>query len=70
MTSVVTELKSEAGSEAVNCVELTKVVVRGEPLTLMVVAGTKFEPLTVKLIAPLPTMTAPGANELMTGAGA
>ena len=50
-------VKSEAGIVAVNCVALTKVVVRSLPFQRTFEVLTKFVPLTVKLM-PAPPVVA------------
>jgi hypothetical protein len=73
LTTVITRLPAEAtspaGIAAVSWVELTKVVVREEPLTWTTDPATKPEPLTVSVKAPLPAVTLAGDTLVSDGAG-
>src|SRR5262249_32725184 len=59
--------KSEAGMAAFNCVLLTNVVVRLEPLTCTTEPLMKLLPLTVSVMAALPAWTLLGEILDMTG---
>jgi len=60
---------SVAGTEAVNWVALTKVVVSAVPFHIMVDAFTKLLPVTVKVKAAVPAVRLRGDNEPATGTG-
>jgi hypothetical protein len=60
---------STAGTAAVNCVELTKVVASADPPMSTVEAATKFVPLTVSVRAPPPTAALFGERPVMIGTG-
>ena len=54
------ETRSLAGIAPVNWLELTNVVVRFDPLKRTVDPETKFDPLTVRVKAPSPTVLLSG----------
>jgi hypothetical protein len=54
---------------AVNCVELTKVVLWLEPLRRTLEPATKLDPLTVRVKSGPSSRIAVGLSELMTGTG-
>ncbi len=60
--------RSVAGIAAVNCVGLTKVVVRGEPFHCTTEPAVKFCPVTVRVRAGAPTVAEAGAIELSVAA--
>ena len=59
---------SEAGTAAVNCVSLTKVVLKAWPFHCTADEATKLLPLTDSVKAGPPEVTAVGARELIAGA--
>ena len=67
--SVATVVKSVAGMDAVNAVELTNVVDTGLALKLTTELALKFEPLTESVNAGLPTATLVGEMLFKTGSG-
>ena len=60
---------SEARMEAVNCVGLTKFVVRTAPFQRTLEPLTKFEPLTVSVKAASPAVFEVGLSEIKAGEG-
>jgi hypothetical protein len=60
---------SEAGTEAVTEVALTKVVTSGTPFQLTTVPLTKFVPVSVSVNAPLATVVDVGLMDVSAGAG-
>ena len=58
---------SEAGTWAVSCVALTKVVASDEPFHSTVAPEVKFEPETVRANALLPTVVEVGDREVRAG---
>ena len=60
---------SEAGIEAVNCVELLKVVVRFDPFQCTTDPFTKLVPVTVRVNAGLPAVVEAGLMLVRVGAG-
>jgi hypothetical protein len=54
---------------ACNSVLETNVVARGLPLKFTTEEGTKFDPVTLTVKAPLPSTTEPGVSPLMLGGG-
>ena len=60
---------SVAGIEAVNCVLLTKVVVRSLPSQRTTALEMKFEPFTVRVKAAAPANTPDGEREVSAGSG-
>ena len=67
--AVVAELTALAGIEALSWVLLTKLVEYGTPFRRTDEVGTKLEPLTVNVSAPLPTRTDAGLRLLIVGKG-
>src|ERR1700677_3718552 len=67
--SVPSKAVSTAGTAAVNCVELTKLVASADPPTSTVEAATKFVPLTVSVRAAPPTAALFGERPVMIGTG-
>jgi hypothetical protein len=64
------EVKSAAGTEAVNCDMLTQVVVRVEPLQSTVAPFPKLLPLTVRVKAGDPALAVGDGDKLViVGAG-
>ena len=62
-------VRSLAGIEAVTCVELTNVVVRGEPLKFTIDVETKLVPFTVMVKAASPTFLLVGEMLVVVGTG-
>ena len=62
-------LESAAGKVAVNCVALTKVVLRFTPFTWTTDVLTKFEPVAVKVTGPLPATALVGEIAFKVGGG-
>src|SRR2546427_1836382 len=60
-------VRSLAGMEAVPCVELTNVVVRGEPLKFTTDVETKLVPFTVMVNAASPTFLLVGEMLVVIG---
>lgn len=69
MLNVPAPVKSDDGIEAVNCVELTKVVVRAPTAKLTTEVDTKLVPLTVIVKVLSPTIFDVGEIEVVVGAG-
>ena len=69
MLNVPPVVRSLAGIEAVTCVELTNVVVRGEPLKFTTDVETKLVPFTVMVKAASPTFLLVGEMLLRVGVG-
>jgi len=67
--AVVGELTMLAEIETLSWVLLTKVVEYGTPLKRTDELGTKLEPFTVNVNAPLPTRTEAGLRLLIAGSG-
>jgi hypothetical protein len=67
--NVPVETMLEAGMAAVNCVELTNVVVGAAPPKLAIEATTKFVPLIVSVNAPPPATTLFGEIAVIVGVG-
>ena len=67
--AVVVELTALAEIEAPSWVLLTKVVEYGTPFKRTDELGTKLDPFTVKVNAPLPTRTEAGLRLLIAGTG-
>jgi hypothetical protein len=67
--SVPVEATLEAGMAAVNCVELTNVVVGAAPPKLTVEAATKFVPSIVSVKAAPPATALFGENAVIAGLG-
>src|ERR1035437_4506652 len=67
MALVPTNATRLAGTAAVNCTSLTKVVVRFTPLHCTMAPLRKFVPLTVSVKAGLPTGTVLGTSAVMVG---
>jgi hypothetical protein len=63
------EATAAAGMAAVNCVELTNVVVRADPAKLTIEAATKFVPLIVSVKAVLPAAAVFGEIVVTVGVG-
>jgi hypothetical protein len=63
------EAMAAAGMAAVNCVELTKVVVGTDPPKLTIEDATKFVPLIVSVKAGLPATTLFGEIVVIVGVG-
>ena len=60
---------SAVATFVVNCVELTKVVGRGEPSHSTTLVATKSEPVTVKATSAPPAMVVFGVRVVRTGSG-
>src|SRR5207245_10101003 len=69
MLNVPPVVRSLAGIEAVTCVELTNVVVRGEPLKFTTDVETKLVPFTVMVKAASPTFLLVGEMLVVIGTG-
>ena len=69
MLAVPEEPISEAGIEAVSCVELTTLVDREPPFQSMEAPETKLLPVTVRVKEPDPAVAEEGLMELMEGTG-
>ena len=67
--AVVAELTALAGIETLSWVPLAKLVEYGMPFRRTDEVGTKLEPLTVNVNAPLPTRTETGLRPLIVGTG-
>ena len=67
--AVVAELTTLAGIETLSWVLLTKLVEYGIPFRRTDEVGTKLEPPTVNVNAPLPTRTETGLRPLIVGTG-
>jgi hypothetical protein len=67
--AVPADARAAAGIVAVNCVELTNVVVTAVLPNVTIEAATKFVPLTVSMKAAPPTVALFGEIEVIVGTG-